>query len=67
MKPIPVKSLRTQTINPLITPPSPLPYPEEEGLNHLFGRNLVGDSSSVPTIKRQAWDSSREKALGDTS
>jgi hypothetical protein len=57
----------TQNINILITPTSPTTYPEEESGNNPFGIDLVGDSSIVPTVERQEWDSPREEALGDAS
>ncbi|MDH5430119.1 MAG: carboxypeptidase-like regulatory domain-containing protein [Nitrospirota bacterium] len=57
----------TQNINILMTPTSPTIYPEEKSANNPFGIDLIGDSSIVPTVERQEWDSGREKALGGAS
>jgi len=57
----------SQNINILMTPTSPTIYPEEKSVNNPFGIDLIGDSSIVPTVERQEWDSGREKALGDAS
>ncbi|MDH5562599.1 MAG: hypothetical protein OEY91_03115 [Nitrospirota bacterium] len=62
-----IGSSHTQNINILMTPTSPTTYPEEKSVNNPFGIDLVGDSSIVPTVERQEWDSGREKALGDAS
>jgi len=57
----------TQAVNILIAPTSPTTYPEEEPMNNPFGIDLVGDSSIVPTVERQEWDSGQVKAIGDAS
>jgi hypothetical protein len=57
----------TQSVNILITPTSPTTYLEEEPANNPFGIDLVGDSSIVPTVEIQEWDSGREKTRGDAS
>jgi hypothetical protein len=64
---IQIGSGHTQHMNILMTPTVPTTYPEEEAVNNPFGIDLVGDSSIVPTVERQKWDSGREKASGDAS
>ncbi len=56
-----------QALNILITPTTSTTYPEVEPANNPFGIDLVGDSSIVPTVERQEWDSVREKPTGDAS
>ena len=58
---------KTPSLNILITPNSPTIYAEEETANNPFGIDLVGDSSIVPTVERQEWDSGRAKPIGDAS
>lgn len=61
---IEIGSSQTKDINILITPTSPTTYPEEEPENNPFGIDLVGDSSIVPTVELQKWDTGRESTLG---
>ncbi|MEX0828851.1 MAG: hypothetical protein WD032_01265 [Nitrospirales bacterium] len=56
-----------QNMKIFITPTSPTTYPEEEPVNNPFGIDLVGDSSIVPTVELQEWDSLRQQAIGDAS
>jgi hypothetical protein len=64
---IEVGAKNTSNIKILITPNSPTIYAEEETANNPFGIDLVGDSSIVPTVEIQQFDSGREKPIGDAS
>ncbi len=64
---IEIGAKNTSNLKILITPNSPTIYAEEESANNPFGIDLVGDSSIVPTVERQEWDSLRKKATGDAS
>ena len=61
---IEVGARKTSSINILITPNSPTIYAEEEPTNNPFGIDLVGDSSIVPTVELQTWDSVSGSELG---
>lgn len=52
--------------NILLTPTSQTTSPEEGGVTNPFGIDLIGDSSIVPTVERQDWDSHQSTSLGDT-
>ena len=64
---IEIGARKTSSVNILITPNSPTIYTEEEPTNNPLGIDLVGDSSIVPTVELQEWDSLRNKATGDAS
>ena len=64
---IEVGARKTSSINILITPNFPTIYAEDEPANNPFGIDLVGDSSIVPTVELQKWESGREKPIGDAS
>ena len=64
---IEIGAQHTQNLNIFITPTVPTVYPDEESTNNPFGIDLVGDSSIIPTVERQEWDSGHKKAIGDAS
>ena len=64
---IEIRAQHTQNLSIFITPTVPTVYPGEESTNNPFGIDLVGDSSIVPTVERQEWDSGQKKAIGDAS
>ena len=64
---IEVGARKTSSINILITPNAPTIYAEEDTAINPFGIDLVGDSSIVPTVELQKWESGREKTIGDAS
>ena len=59
--PIEIETEHTQSLNIFITPTSPTVYSEEETPKNPFGIDLIGDSSIVPTVELQEWESGQIK------
>ncbi len=65
--PITVGTQNRQNTNIIITLPSHTTHPEEGSANNPFGIDLIGDSSIVPTLELQEWDSNQLRSIGDPS